>query len=185
MNTYKHWKPNGDTLSQEPDRQRHKHFTSSSHHRTSVIRTAGRDREDTKHRSSRAHVSDGPLLSSSTPAPTYPSGAQSSATASKAPHNAPHIRHRKRRIQSLPYRRKLILQLKDTGKPLLIPGPHLIGSSPLWIKPPSCLQIRFVMPRIIIRILATVLATPPLRLPKAQSPKPLLLGLAHHRFLKK
>lgn len=89
MNTYKHWKPNGDTLSQEPDRQRHKHFTSSSHHRTSVIRTAGRDREDTKHRSSRAHVSDGPLLSSSTPAPTYPSGAQSSATASKAPHNAP------------------------------------------------------------------------------------------------
>jgi hypothetical protein len=89
MNTYKHWKPNGDTLSQEPDRPRHKHFTSSSHHRTSVIRTAGRDREDAKHRSSRAHVSDGPLLSTSTPAPTYPSGAQSSATASKAPHNAP------------------------------------------------------------------------------------------------
>ena len=89
MNTYKHWKSNGDTSTQEPDRQRHKHFTSSSHHRTSVIRTAGRDREDAKHRSSRAHVSDGPLLSSSTPAPTYPSGAQSSATASKAPHNAP------------------------------------------------------------------------------------------------
>jgi hypothetical protein len=89
MNTYKHWKPNGDSLSQEPDRPRHKLFTSSSHHRTSVIRTAGRDREDAKHRSSRAHVSDGPLQSSSTPAPTYPSGAQSSATASKAPHNAP------------------------------------------------------------------------------------------------
>ncbi len=89
MNPYKHWKPNADTLSQEPDRPRHKHFTSSSHHRTSEIRAAGRDREDPKHRSSRAHVSDGPLLSSSTPAPTYPSGAQSSATASKAPHNAP------------------------------------------------------------------------------------------------
>lgn len=86
MNTYKHRKPHGDTISQEPDRPRHKFFTSSSHHRTSVIRTAGRDREDAKHRSSRAHVSDGPLLSSSTPAP---SGAQSSATASKAPHNAP------------------------------------------------------------------------------------------------
>lgn len=90
MNTYKHWKPNGDTLSQEPDRPRHKLFTSSSHHRTSVIRTTGRDREDTKHRSSRAHVSDGPLLSSSTPGPApNPPGAQSSATASKAPHNAP------------------------------------------------------------------------------------------------
>jgi hypothetical protein len=89
MNTYKHRKPNGDNLSQEPDRPRHKFFTSSSHHRTSEIRTTGRDREDAKHRPSRAHVSDGPLLSSSTPAPSYPSGAQSSATASKAPHNAP------------------------------------------------------------------------------------------------
>jgi len=89
MNTFKHWKPNGDTLSQEPDRPRHKPFTSPSHHRTSVIRTAGRNREDAKHRSSRAHVSDGPLLSSSTPAPAIPSGAQSSAAASKAPHNAP------------------------------------------------------------------------------------------------
>ena len=90
MNTHKHWRPNGDTnLSQEPDRPRHKRPNSSSHHRTSVIRTAGRDREDAKHRSSRAHVSDGPLQSSSTPAPTYPSGAQSSTTASKAPHNAP------------------------------------------------------------------------------------------------
>ena len=89
MNTYKHWKPTGDTLSQEPDRPRHKLFTSSSHHRTSEIRAAGRDREDARHRSSRAHVSDGPLLSSSTPAPTHPSGAQSSTTASKAPHNAP------------------------------------------------------------------------------------------------
>jgi hypothetical protein len=41
------------------------------------------------------------------------------------------------------------------------------------------------MPRIIIRVLAIVLAAPPLRLPKAQSPKPLLLGPAHRRFLKK
>jgi hypothetical protein len=90
MNTYKHWKHNAvDTLSQEPDRSRHKLFTSSSHHRTSDIRAPGRDKEDAKHRSSRAHVLDGPLLSSSTPAPSYPSGAQSSATASKAPHNAP------------------------------------------------------------------------------------------------
>lgn len=86
MNTYKHWKPNA--ADQEPDRPRHKLFTSSSHHKTSEIRAAGRDREDAKHRSSRGHVPDGPLLSSSTPAPTYPTGAQSSATASKASHNA-------------------------------------------------------------------------------------------------
>lgn len=85
--TYKHWKPNA--ADQEPDRPRHKLFTSSSRHKTSEIRVAGRDREDAKHRSSRGHVSDGPLLSSSTPAPTYPTGAQSSATASKASHNAP------------------------------------------------------------------------------------------------
>jgi len=41
------------------------------------------------------------------------------------------------------------------------------------------------MPKIIIRVPAIVLATLPLRLPKAQSPKPLLLGLAHRRSLKK
>jgi hypothetical protein len=85
--TYKHWKPNA--ANQESDRPRHKLFTSAPHHKTSEIRAAGRDREDAKHRSSRGHVSDGPLLSSSTPAPTYPTGAQSSASASKASHNAP------------------------------------------------------------------------------------------------
>ena len=90
MNTNKHWKPNAaETFNQEPDRPRRKLFTSSSHHKASEIRAAGRDKEDAKRRSSRGHVSDGPLLSSSNPAPTYPTGAQSFATASKASHNAP------------------------------------------------------------------------------------------------
>ena len=90
MNTNKHWKPNtAETFNQEPDRPRRKLFTSSSHHKTPEFRAAGRDKEDGKRRFSRVHVSDGPLLSSSNPAPTYPTGVQSSATASKASHNAP------------------------------------------------------------------------------------------------
>jgi hypothetical protein len=90
--------------------------------------------------------------------------------------------HRKRRFQPLPYRRKLI---KDIGKPLLIPEPHRIELASLWIKPPSCLQIRSVMPRIIIRVLAIVLAAPPHQLLKAQSPKQPLLGLVRRLFSKK
>ena len=90
MNTYRQWRPSAvDALTQEPDRQRHKPFTSPSHHRTSGIRAAGRDKEDAKHRSGRGYVSDGPLPSSQTPAPTYPTGAQSLATASKASHHVP------------------------------------------------------------------------------------------------
>jgi hypothetical protein len=96
----------------------------------------------------------------------------------------PRICHRKRRFQPLPCR-KLFLQLKDIGKPLLIPEPHPIELPPLWIKPPSCLQNRFVMSRIILRVLATVLATPLRQLPKVQSPKPPLLGLARRLFSKK
>jgi hypothetical protein len=89
MNTYKRWKANAAVaLSQEPDRPRRKNVPSSSHHRTSEIRATGRDKEDAKHRSGRGYVSDGPLPSSQTPAPTYPTGAQSLTPASKASHNA-------------------------------------------------------------------------------------------------
>ena len=97
----------------------------------------------------------------------------------------PRTCHRKRRFQPLPCRRTLFLQLKDIGKPLLIPELHPIELPPLWIKPPSCLQIRFVMPRIIIRVLATVPATPPRQLPKVQSPKLPLLGLVRRLFSRK
>jgi hypothetical protein len=90
MNTYKQWKATAvDALRQEPDRPRHKPFTSLSRHKTPEVRASARDREDSKRRSGRGYVSDGPLPSSRTPAPTYPTGAQSLATASKAPHKAP------------------------------------------------------------------------------------------------
>ena len=193
MNTYKHWKANGDTLSQEPDRPRHKRFTSSSHHRTSEIRTAGRDREDAKHRSSRAHVSDGPLLSTSTPAPTYPSGAQSSATASKAPHNAPtqpvqgYTSHMSQKaphpIPTLPQETHHTAQRHWETLPDPRATSHrtvtamdkasLMSPDPLRHAEDHYKSSRH-RPR-----------HPPLRLPKAQSLKLLLLGLAHRHFLKK
>ena len=78
-----------DAPSQEHDRPRHKPFTSLSRHKTPEIRAAARDKEDSKRRSARGYVSDGPLPSSQTPAPTYPTGAQSLATASKASHYGP------------------------------------------------------------------------------------------------
>ncbi|KAH9063368.1 hypothetical protein EDB87DRAFT_177769 [Lactarius vividus] len=86
MNTYKLWKPTAISLSQEPDRQRHKHFSSSSHHKNPDARPAGKD--DTRLRSGRGYVSDGPPTSSQTLAPTYPPQATPSlATVSKASHN--------------------------------------------------------------------------------------------------
>lgn len=91
MHTYKHWKATAvDALRQEPDRPRHKPFAplSLSRHKTPEIRASAREREDSKRRSGRGYVSDGPLPSSQTPVPTYPTGAQSLATASKASHNA-------------------------------------------------------------------------------------------------
>ncbi|KAI9446390.1 hypothetical protein H4582DRAFT_556805 [Lactarius indigo] len=86
MNTYKLWKPTAISLSQEPDRQRHKHFSSSSHHKNPDARPAGKD--DAKLRSARGYVSDGPPTSSQTLAPTYPPPVTPSlATVSKASHN--------------------------------------------------------------------------------------------------
>jgi hypothetical protein len=88
MNTIKPWKHNTVSLSQqEPDRSRHKPFASSSHNKNTGVRAAGRERDDARLRSGRGYVSDGPLPSSQTLAPTYPTGAQSLATASKASHN--------------------------------------------------------------------------------------------------
>lgn len=90
MHTYKHWKATAvDALRQEPDRLRHKPFAPLSRHKTPEIRSSAREREDSKRRSSRGYVSEGPLPSSQTPAPTYLTGAQSWATAGKASHNAP------------------------------------------------------------------------------------------------
>ena len=90
MNTYKHLKPTAvDALNQEADRPRHKQFTPLSRHKTPDIRASARDKNDSKRRSSRAYVSDGPPPLLQTPAPTYPTGAQSLATASKASHNTP------------------------------------------------------------------------------------------------
>ena len=90
MSTYKPWKAGTVSLSQqEPDRPRHKHFPSSSHHKNSETRATGRERDDARLRSGRGYVSDGPLPSSQTPAPTYPTSAQPLATASKASHNVP------------------------------------------------------------------------------------------------
>ena len=90
MNTYKHLKATAvDALNQETDRPRRKHFTSLSRHKTPDIRASPRDKDDSKRRSSRGYFSDGPLPSSQTPAPTYPTGAQSLGTANKASHNAP------------------------------------------------------------------------------------------------
>ena len=86
MNTYKLWKPTPVlSLSQEPDRQRHKHFSSSSHHKNPDARTAGKD--NARLRSARGYVSDGPPPSSQTLAPTYPPPTVPSlATASKQSH---------------------------------------------------------------------------------------------------
>ena len=84
MNTSKHWKPSAAEA--EPDRPRHKHVTSSSYHKASETRAAARDKEDTKYRSGRGYVSDGPPPASQTP-PPYLAGAQIFATASKAPYN--------------------------------------------------------------------------------------------------
>ncbi|KAF8274949.1 hypothetical protein EI94DRAFT_1695550 [Lactarius quietus] len=85
MNTYKLWKPTAVSLSQEPDRQRRKPFSSSSHHKNPDARTAGKD--DPKLRSGRGYVSDGPPQSSQTLAPTYPPpAAPSLATANRASH---------------------------------------------------------------------------------------------------
>ncbi|KAH9966737.1 hypothetical protein BC827DRAFT_1178086 [Russula dissimulans] len=89
MSTPKHWRPSAaEALSQEPDRQRQKHATSSSYHKASETRAAGRDKEDAKYRLGRGYVSDGPPPPSQTPAPAYLASAQSFATASKASHNA-------------------------------------------------------------------------------------------------
>jgi hypothetical protein len=88
MNTRKPSKHGTVSLTQqEPDRSRHRPFASSSQNKNSDIRATGRERDDAKLRSARGFVSDGPLPSSQTPAPTYPTGAQSLATASKASHN--------------------------------------------------------------------------------------------------
>ena len=90
MSTYKHLKAAPvDALNQEASRPRHRHFPSLSRRKTPDIRASARDKDDSKRRSSRGYVSDGPLPSSQTIAPTYPTGAQSLATASKASHNAP------------------------------------------------------------------------------------------------
>ena len=86
MNTYKLWKPTAISLSKEPDRQRRKPFSSSSHHKNPDTRPAGK--EDARLRSGRGYVSDGPPPSSQTLAPTYPPPATPSlVTASKASHN--------------------------------------------------------------------------------------------------
>ena len=83
MNTYKLWKPTAISLSKEPDRQRHKPFSSSSHHKNPDTRPAGK--EDARLRSGRGYLSDGPPPSSQTLAPTYPLPAAPSS--SKASHN--------------------------------------------------------------------------------------------------
>ena len=85
MSTYKHLK----ATAVDADRPRHKNITSLPRHKTPDIRASARDKDDSKRRSTRGYVSDGPLPSSQTPLPTYPTGAQSLSTASKASHNAP------------------------------------------------------------------------------------------------
>jgi hypothetical protein len=85
MNAYKPWKHTTVSLSQqEPDRPRQK---PSSHNKNTEVRASARERDDARLRSGRGYVSDAPLQSSQTPAPAYPTSAQSLATASKAPHN--------------------------------------------------------------------------------------------------
>ena len=85
MNTYQLWKRTSVSQSQEPDRQRHKPFSSSSHHKNPDVRITGKD--DPRLRSGRGYVSDGPPPSSQTLAPTHPPpGAPSLATAGKPSH---------------------------------------------------------------------------------------------------
>ncbi|KAI0306505.1 hypothetical protein B0F90DRAFT_1690458 [Multifurca ochricompacta] len=90
MNTYKLWKPNTTvSLSQETDRSRHKHLSSSSFHHNKNSESRTTAREDARLRSTRGYVSDGPLPSSSsqTLAPKHPTGTTSLATANKPSHN--------------------------------------------------------------------------------------------------